>query len=256
MAGDSSPFSIDGDDRGVLCLHGFTGTPYEMRYLGRVLGQRGMTVRCPLLPGHGTDPRDLARTHRDDWRKAVDSALDELRSCTRAVAVVGESMGGLLALDVAARRKTEISAVATLAAPLWFTGLAAKVAKLVEADHWLVSRLSALPKLGGSDVRDQGAKANNPSYDRIPLPGFRQLLALMGEVDRALSSISHPSLVIHARDDHTAPFACASHIMRNLASTQVDSLMLAESFHLIAIDVERALVAKTVGDFVDFRLAQ
>jgi hypothetical protein len=38
--GDKSPLSIDGDRRGVLCLHGITGTPFEVRPLAEALGRR------------------------------------------------------------------------------------------------------------------------------------------------------------------------------------------------------------------------
>ena len=43
--GDKSPLSIAGDARGVLCLHGITGTPFEIRPLAEALGRRGCTVR-------------------------------------------------------------------------------------------------------------------------------------------------------------------------------------------------------------------
>src|SRR5687768_898804 len=117
-----APFDLPGNDRGVLCVHGFTGTPYEMRYLGQRLHDRGLTVVGPALPGHTTTVEDLDATTWRDWAAAVDEAFDALRARCRRVAVVGQSLGGLLSLYLASRRP-EVAAVASLAAPLWLEGL-------------------------------------------------------------------------------------------------------------------------------------
>src|SRR5690349_5903584 len=48
----AEPFDLDGSSAlGVVCLHGFTGTPYEVRFLGEQLARAGMTVRGVQLPG-------------------------------------------------------------------------------------------------------------------------------------------------------------------------------------------------------------
>src|SRR4051812_35072556 len=98
--GDKSPLSIAGDDRGVLCLHGITGTPFEVRPLGEALGRLGCSVEVPLLAGHGGTLRDLAVTGWPDWLRSAERAMDALsaRVHGRPIAVCGFSMGGLLAL--------------------------------------------------------------------------------------------------------------------------------------------------------------
>ncbi|HWU87850.1 MAG TPA: alpha/beta fold hydrolase, partial [Kofleriaceae bacterium] len=90
-------FEFDGDDDlGVVLVHGFTGTPFEIRPLGELLHRDGFTVHAPLLPGHGTSIDDLDRTTWRDWADAVERAADAMgRRCAR-VAVVGQSLGGLL----------------------------------------------------------------------------------------------------------------------------------------------------------------
>ena len=126
-AGD--PFDLVGDDDlGVVCVHGFTGTPFEVRYLGEALARGGVTTRGIRLPGHGTTVADLDRTSWRDWAGAVDAAVDGLAARCRSVAVVGQSLGGLLALHAAATR-TDLACVASLAAPLWLDGLGGRVAR-------------------------------------------------------------------------------------------------------------------------------
>lgn len=51
---DPAPFILTGGDDGILLIHGFTGSPAEMRPLGCYLHERGLTVSAPLLPDHGT----------------------------------------------------------------------------------------------------------------------------------------------------------------------------------------------------------
>jgi carboxylesterase len=101
--GDKTPISTIGDGRGVLCLHGMTGTPFEVRPIGEALGGNGYSVEVPLLAGHGGSLRDLATTQWPDWLASAERAMDQLRRNVgdRPIAIVGFSMGGLLALRLA-----------------------------------------------------------------------------------------------------------------------------------------------------------
>lgn len=241
------PFDLVGDGEvGVVLLHGFTGTPFEVRYLGEQLARAGLTVHAPLLPGHGTSLDDLDRTTWRDWTAAVARAVADVRARCGRVAVVGQSLGGLLALH-AASEDPGIACVASLAAPLWLEGLSARVAGWTTTGL-LRGRVRALPKLGGSDVRDRRARAENPCYPAIPTRALGELLAFFRVADAALAQVAQPVLVLHATQDHTAPVACAHRIAARTRAVRVR--ILAESYHLIAIDVERDIVAAEVIAFV------
>jgi carboxylesterase len=234
----------DDDDVGVVLVHGFTGSPYEVRYLGEQLARAGYSVRAPLLPGHGTTLEDLDATTWQDWTEAVERALDSMRVRCRKIAVVGQSLGGLLALHLASHRR-DIACVASLAAPLWLEGLSARVAAWTRGP---LRRVRAIPKLGGSDVRDKRAKRENPCYPAIPTRALGQLLELMPIVEAALPAVTQPVLVLHAIQDHTAPVACAKTIAEGTRAVRVR--LLEQSYHLIAIDVERDIVAAEVTQFI------
>lgn len=240
------PFDLVGDRAiGVLCIHGFTGTPYEMRYLGESLARAGYTVRGMRLPGHGTRWEDLDATRWSDWADATLDEYDTLRLRCPRVAVVGQSLGGLLALHLATQR-TDVAAVATLAAPLWLEGLAARVAQW--AADGMLRRFRAIPKFYGSDVRDKRTRAENPAYAAIPTRALAELAAFMRVVDGSLEQVTQPVLVLHGAHDHTAPVGCAQKIAQRTRA--VRTRILPRSYHLLAADVERDVVAAEIADFL------
>ena len=243
----TAPFDFVGDGEvGVVCVHGFTSTPYEVHYLGERLARAGFHVHGPMLPGHGTSLDDLDATRWEDWVGAVEQAFDTMQARCRRVALVGQSLGGLLSLHLAARRP-EVACVASLAAPLWLDGLGRRVGAL--AQRGLFDRLGLrIPKFSGSDVLDPKVRAENPSYDAIPLKALGQLVRFMPVVDEVLPQISQPVLVMHAIHDHTAPVACAYRIAHRARAERLH--ILPRSYHLIAVDVERDIVAEDVIDFV------
>ena len=249
---DQAAFEIPGDRRGILCIHGFTGTPYEMRGLGEALARRGPTVHGLALPGHATTVDDLDDVAWPAWAEAVTSAYDRLATGCARVAVVGQSLGGLLALDLSIRRP--VAVVASLAAPLRLSGVSGVVARLTT--RWpLAGRIRRLPKLGGgSDVRDEAEQAANPSYRQIPVRALGQFLAFMDRVDGLLPLVTVPLLIVHGEHDHTAPIDSAARLSRRVASLDQRVVRLPASYHLVSLDVERGRVADEVATFFERRL--
>jgi carboxylesterase len=253
MADDRAPFELEGDDRGVLLVHGFTGTPFEMRFLGEHLHAQGMTAHGICLPGHTTAPEELDRTPWTDWYAHVERGLDRLRARCRQVAVVGQSLGGLLSLRLAAHRGAELAAVVSLAAPLWLTPPARALVMLLRRSPRLAGRLRPLRKRGGSDVADLEMKARNPSYPVIPLRALLEFDRARLTIRAELPAIRTPLLLVHAIHDHVAPYASMAAIASRVTSPDIQTLTLARSYHLVAIDLERHRVAEAVANFLGTR---
>src|ERR1700760_2812451 len=91
----------DGPDA-CLILHGFTGTPAEVRPIGEALARAGIRSVGPLLPGHGTTPEDLFTTTHGEMVAAGREALLGLRGA-RKVYLCGLSAGAGIAVHLASR---------------------------------------------------------------------------------------------------------------------------------------------------------
>ncbi len=96
------PFTLPGGKPAAVLVHGFPGTPAELRPLGHVLNRMGWTVHAPLLPGFGADINDLDKHTQSEWVGAVSTAVKTLRPEHHPLLLAGHSMGGALALEVAA----------------------------------------------------------------------------------------------------------------------------------------------------------
>lgn len=111
---------VSGTDRSrvdaVVLIHGFPGTPAEMRPLGELLYSRGITVHAPLLPGFGSEIATIGAYRWDDWLQVVIEAIDRADAETTRVALVGNSMGAALVLLAAQVRP--VTALA-LISPFW-----------------------------------------------------------------------------------------------------------------------------------------
>ena len=91
----------------ALLIHGFPGTPSEMRPLGSLFQAAGWTAHAPLLPGFGPEADTLAQRNFHEWIDAVRNSHSLLARDHTRILIVGNSMGGALALIVAANCKPD-----------------------------------------------------------------------------------------------------------------------------------------------------
>ncbi len=110
-------YYFEGSEVGCLLLHGFTGTPQNVRPLADYLQRRGLTVSVPRIAGHGTSIDDLDATGHDDWLATAERALAELRERCTGIVVGGISLGGTYALELA-RRHRDLLGIVVMAAPI------------------------------------------------------------------------------------------------------------------------------------------
>ena len=233
---DGGEFSIGpvgGDGPALLCLHGLTGTPFEVRPPPALVEEHGFACVGPMLPGHGSNPDDLARTRYSEWTACAEVAFDRLRATHRHVYVMGLSAGGVIALWLAARR--DVAGALVLAAPLRLRGL---YRVLVPALHHVIGSVDRTPSVLDDDVR-----ANMPGYRRMPLSAVAQLIQLQSRVEGMLGDVVAPLRLLYSRHDPTVPFFNAALLQRLACRSETRLEVLERSSHVITVDVERERVS-------------
>ena len=78
----AEPFFFPGGPTGCLLIHGFTGTPREMRWMGEYLSKKGFTVLGVRLAGHATSPEDMRRSSWRDWVASIEDGITLLQWCS------------------------------------------------------------------------------------------------------------------------------------------------------------------------------
>lgn len=231
----------------ALCIHGFTGTPFEVRPLADALAPEGVSSVGVLLPGHGTEPAELARASWRDWQEAALAAWDALPAEVPRI-VIGCSMGALIALRVSVLRQ-DVAAAVLLAPALSFFTDGELAARASLAGLWRFKPYAAKEQAGG-DIADPDARAANPTYPVIPLRSLGEVKLLQRVVKDDLARVQAPLCVFHGAQDHTIPPAAAAEIAAGVASPHVEHHVLRDSCHVIGLDVDRDHLAMLTRSFL------
>lgn len=238
----AEPFHLDGDDRGLLLLHGFTGTTQSMRHVGEEVHRRfGMTVTAPRLAGHGTSPDDMETTGYLDWLASAEAALHELAATKRRVFVSGLSMGGTLTLNLAARFPDIVAGLVPINGAIGvFDGAMAGLVCMPDAP-------ARIPGIG-SDIKAAGVE--ELAYAEVPVACLRQIFVLMAATRDLLPKITAPIQVIQSREDHVVPAPNADAIVAAVGSDDIRLLRLANSYHVATLDNDKDLIVDRIGSFL------
>lgn len=236
----AEPFLWQAGRRGALLIHGFTGSPSEMRLLGEHLHRAEYTVFAPRLCGHGTTPEDMASTSWHHWYGSVLDAYHLLSSLCDEIVVIGLSMGGLLALELAVNQ--QVSKVISLSAPIYIAE---------KRLPWLpVAALftSFVPKrrkpIAGIDSR------YSVCYKRTPLKSVKSLLKLIRHVSGQLAQVTQPLLIVQSRAERTVVPASAQFIYDHVLTDCKKLVWLEKSGHIVTLDRERETVFAEIDQFL------
>ncbi len=240
---DPSSFFLEGGPVGVLLIHGFTGSPPEMRLLGDYLHQRGYTVSGPLLPGHGTTVEDMNRRKWTEWTGHVEQALTDLQARCETVFVGGLSMGSLLTLYLAAHHPELPGIIA-------YSPAVVVANRLIYLTPVLKYLSPTRPQSDESDLTDPEADLRLWSYEEDPVFAAHELLKLIWRVRRLLSQVTCPLLIIHSTLDTAIHPTSAQFTYDRAGSSDKELVTLRNSGHCITVDSEWEAVAAKTCEFI------
>jgi carboxylesterase len=250
----AEPFFFLGDSSKPACLliHGFTGTPKEMRWMGEYLNQQGYTCLGVRLAGHATNPEDMIRSRYTDWMASVEDGYYLLRGVTDKVFLVGLSMGGVLSLVLSTR--LHVMGVIAMSTPSRLP---------MDYPIWLLKLISLVmryrPKTKeppGSGWFDKSAHADHISYSENPVRSSAELKKLLLEMHAVLPRVNVPILLMHSKDETYIVPEHMEEIYRELVNAfDKTKLYIAGSGHVLPRDAARDDVFRLSQEFIT-RVAQ
>ncbi len=238
----ANAFEVEGNATAALLIHGFTGTPAELRDLGFFLNQEfGWTIHAPLLPGHGTTPENLAKVKMENWAQTTHGALRRLSKKHAKIHLIGISMGALLCIQAFDKAKFAISSLALLVPALYLKSF---------QQRWgtPLMRLPGLARLMGMWPKERKIE-NLIAYEEYPLLGVRELHRLQQRIKKLPPQKSPPLFLCYSEKDDVVHPRSIPEIKKILHTDLSKTLPLKESHHVITIGPEKEKLFSEMREF-------
>ena len=252
-----SEFHLPGGRSGVLLVHGLTGTPTEMRFVGNGLAKAGFSVLGMQLAGHCGDSADLLATGWRDWYASVVAAAQRLRAQVDHLFVAGLSMGSVLALKLAIDRPGYVDGLALYGTTFFHDGWATPPIGRFAFLLPLLTRLGVGCGRVAAETEPYGikdARIRNRVADAMlsgdspgaglagfPWPSLAEFQRLSLHVRNRIGRVRTPCLVAHSADDDIASLRNVRVIERGVRGP-VETLLLDDSYHMVTLDQQRGRV--------------
>ena len=257
-------FLLPGGSSGVLLIHGLTGTPAEMRFVGKGLHRAGYTVYGMQLAGHCGSEADLLKTGWRDWRESVHAAADKLLWDVDHLFVAGLSMGAVLALQLAIDRPQHVAGLGLYGSTFFYDGWTIpKIARLsfmlplacgmglfrkrrfMESFPYGIKDERVRARIAGAMFDGQSEMAGLPGN---PWPSLAEFHKLVRNVRPRLNKVRAPCLIMHSADDDIASVRNAQ-LIEDRVSAPTETVLLADSYHMVTVDGERDKVIARSAEF-------
>ena len=225
---------------GIAICHGFTGSPLSVMPWALHLADQGYAVSVPLLPGHGTDWRQLARTAWQDWYRSYEEAFLDLSARTDMTFTAGLSMGGAIALLATSRH--HVSGVTIVNPGLSFYDRRVRVIGVLK--YFQRTTVPLQEDQTGAPATDDG------DYSRTPLAAVHELKKLFGTATRGLPRVDAPVQVFKSRTDAVVPPTSLALLEKGLRGNLAEVVDLASSGHVATLDVDAPAIFEKSKAFV------
>ncbi|MCL4459013.1 MAG: alpha/beta fold hydrolase [Chloroflexi bacterium] len=239
---DTAPFFLKGGDIGCLLIHGFGGSPLEMKGLGLYLASNGLTIYGVRLAGHSRHPENLAETTWHDWVASAEQGLQCLQESCHRLFIAGFSAGGTIALYLSTQHK--LDGLITMATPVFLSDWRLNLVPIIKhfKRYWTMSH--------SSDLTDQRGLTDIWVYDRLPLKAIDSLRQFLTITKRKLPTVKIPALIMQGIHDRQIPLANAQYIYDHIGSAHKELVWWPNSGHGLTVDSEKGLVWERAYAFI------
>jgi len=263
------PARSSGDGPLAVLLHGVGGGRQGFPQTGAALAGLGFRVLAADQPGYGLsaliEPYDLAGMADAVRRLIVWAAGDAGRSQGEAAAralIVGHSMGGMVAQELAARTPEHVRALVLAATSPAFGSpdgawqaefLRSRFAPLDAGLGMAGLAKQLVASMAGRGARPERLAEAERLMAGVPEATYRRALAALVRFDRreALARIAVPTLVVTGEDDRTAAPEVARRMAARIAGAEV--AIVPATGHLLMLEQPEAF-DPVLLDFVTRRV--
>lgn len=215
----------NGNRQAILMIHGFPSCPYLYTYFADYFPNEGYDVYVPLLPGFGTDPKDLENTCFNQWYEYVRRYYLELRPKYDRIILMGHSMGGAIALKLAeefqdsANRPDALVTISAIVDYRNFSRLFVRTLAVIKPSYWA----------GTQNHQDKtDGQEEWTGYSGIfPRAGL-SLIAALPAIKREIPTIKIPFYAVQDKGDKTVSFS-------NLKT--IEKLQRSDRFRAVELDM-------------------
>jgi carboxylesterase len=266
-------FFLKGGKKAILLVHGITGTPSEMNYLGKTLNKAGYTVVCNALPRHCDTLDELKKVTWQEIVDAVSRDFWQLKKEHHQVYLGGISMGALVAVHLAQMYPADVAGLIALSPTFFYDGWAIHKGKVLLPLVWHIPYLRRLIDIRESwpyGLKDETLRTNIERFyvnAKARASRFNNKVLLFGSpffpvaclyqhhifskvVRKELPFVKNPILIIHAKEDDMTSLKNAEFLLENISSAHKLLVVLENSYHMITIDKEKDKVASEIVKFL------
>lgn len=234
----------------VLILHGYNDSPQSVASLGNVLHDAGWTVRVPALPGHARTIQEFARSGAREWIDAARTEYRILRERHAHVAVCGLSMGGALALLLAAEHPDTAAVIGI--AP--YLHLSRPLRVLLALSPLAALGARYMSGGGGRSVHDTAAGSTMIAYRTSTPRLVRELAAVARQASAVLPQVHQPVLIVQSREDNRIRAQSTQRMFDRIGSTDKSLAWVTGAGHVITVDYGHEAVERDVAAWLEKRL--
>jgi esterase/lipase len=224
---------------GCLCLHGFTGGPYEIEPITAYIRENtDWLLSIPTYPGHGT-VLSLKGIPHTDWLEEAEKAYLELRQKADEIYIIGFSMGGMIAGYLASKYSCDKLVLLNASAYYLNPGQMIK-----DFANMMVSSIHG--ELRNHELFHRYRK----KFQDTPFSATREFRKLVKTLKPSLSKVKAPTLIVQGECDGLVPRESAEYLYGTISAANKRICYFKESKHMICHDIEKDQLIDEVYQFL------
>jgi carboxylesterase len=234
---------------GVLWFHAWASSTDDLQEMLIYLEQKGIECHSINLKGHNTKASDLHRVTYKDWLNQAEEAYQEISDKWDIIFVGGLSMGGQLALYLAA--KYRIDGIITIGTPLKI-----KIPFIIRYSSHILQYIPYIVHRKNHIINKrhhQLSLSRKGTYKYFPISSVAQVCFMTRKTRRHyVNKVNAPILLIQSTTDHVVPQYNLEIFQKRLKtqSKDIHIMSVKDSYHLVNLDYYKLEVFKTIYEFI------